>query len=102
MGRGGFSHSRIRERSIRSAKSEERLEAEMAGLLDSIESGVLLLDADGRIRMASDRLAAIFGLDSRRLLEFGTIDALIDSLAHPFRRPRGNRGAMARACAAGR
>ena len=27
--------------------SEQRLQAEMAGLLDSIESGVLLLDADG-------------------------------------------------------
>ena len=68
-------------------EAEERLEAEMAGLLDSIESGVLLLDADGQIRMASDRLAAIFGFESRRLLEFGTIDALIGSLAYHFLRP---------------
>ena len=68
-------------------ESEERLEAEMAGLLDSIESGVLLLDAEGQIRMASDRLAAIFGFESRRLLEFGTIDALIGSLAYHFLRP---------------
>ncbi len=68
-------------------EAEERLEAEMAGLLDSIESGVLLLDADGRILMASDRLAAIFGFESRRLLEFGTIDALIASLAYHFLRP---------------
>jgi PAS domain S-box-containing protein len=68
-------------------ESEERLEAEMAGLLDSIESGVLLLDADGRILMASDRLAAIFGFESRRLLEFGTVDALIGSLAYHFLRP---------------
>jgi two-component system NtrC family sensor kinase len=59
----------------------------MAGLLDSIESGVLLLDADGKIRIASDRLAAIFGLESRRLLEFGTIDALIGSLTYHFLRP---------------
>ncbi len=65
----------------------ERLEAEMAGLLDSIESGVLLLDGSGRIRMASDRLAAIFGIETRRLLEFGTMDALIGSLAHQFLRP---------------
>ena len=68
-------------------EAEERLKAEMAGLLDSIESGVLLLDADGRILMASDRLAAIFGFESRRLLEFGTMDALIGSLAYHFLRP---------------
>jgi len=67
--------------------AEERLEIEMAGLLDSIESGVLLLDADGHILMASDRLAAIFGLESRRLLEFVSIDALIASLAYQFLRP---------------
>ncbi len=46
-------------------EAEERLKAEMAGLLDSIESGVLLLDADGQIRMASERLAAIFGFESQ-------------------------------------
>jgi two-component system NtrC family sensor kinase len=68
-------------------EAEERLEAEMGGLLDSIESGVLLLDAEGRIRMASDRLAAIFGTESHRLLEYGTIDALIASLAQHFLRP---------------
>jgi len=73
-------HQRLHE-------SEERLEAEMAALLDSIESGVLLLDTDGRILKASDRLAAIFGIESRRLLELGTIDALIDSLAYHFLRP---------------
>ncbi len=68
-------------------ESEERLGAEMAGLLDSIESGVLLLDADGRILMASNRLAGIFGLESRRLREFGAIEALIDSLTYHFLRP---------------
>ena len=68
-------------------EAEERLEVEMACLLDSIESGVLLLDAGGKIRMATDRLAAIFGLESRRLLEFGTIDALIGSLTYHFLRP---------------
>jgi signal transduction histidine kinase/CheY-like chemotaxis protein len=68
-------------------EAEERLEAQMAGLLDSIESGVLLLDAGGKILMASERLAAIFGFESQRLLEFGTIDALIGSLAYHFLRP---------------
>jgi len=65
----------------------ERLEIEMAGLVDSIESGVLLLDADGQILMASDRLGVIFGFESRRLPEFRTIDTLIDSLTHLFLRP---------------
>jgi two-component system NtrC family sensor kinase len=68
-------------------ESEERLEAEMAGLVDSIESGVLLLDAEGKILMASDRLGAIFGLASRSLRGFGTIGALIDSLTYHFLRP---------------
>jgi PAS domain-containing protein len=62
--------------------TEMRLEAEMAGLLDSIESGILLLDVAGNIRMVSDRLAAILGCESRRLFELGTIEALMDSLAN--------------------
>ncbi len=73
------------ERNLR--ESEERLETELASLLESIESGVLLVDAEGRIRMASERLAAIFGLEPRRLQEFGTIHALMDNLAHQFLRP---------------
>jgi len=68
-------------------ETEERLKAEMAGLLASIESGVLILDADGRILMASERLAAIFGMESRHILEFGTIHALIDNLSYHFVRP---------------
>jgi two-component system NtrC family sensor kinase len=60
---------------------EERLEAEFAGLVDSIDSGVLLLDAEGRIVKASDRLAAIFGIEPRRILDLGTMDALMASLA---------------------
>jgi signal transduction histidine kinase/CheY-like chemotaxis protein len=68
-------------------ESEERLVTEMAALLESIESGVLLLDADGQIHMASDRLAAIFGLESRTLREFGGIEAMIGSLSYHFLRP---------------
>ncbi|HXC33149.1 MAG TPA: ATP-binding protein [Verrucomicrobiae bacterium] len=68
-------------------EAEERLEAELAGLVDSLDAGVLFLDADGQILLANDRLAAIFGLESHRLLEFGTIDALIGNLDHHFLRP---------------
>jgi signal transduction histidine kinase/FixJ family two-component response regulator len=67
--------------------AEERLEAEMAGLLDSIEAGVLILDSEGRIRVASERLGAILGLEPRRLLELRTMDGLIDQVAHQFSRP---------------
>ncbi len=37
--------------------------------------------------MVSDRLAAILGFEARRLLELGTIDALIDNVAPHFTRP---------------
>ena len=65
----------------------ERLEAEMEGLLESVDSGVLLLDADGHIRRISERLGAIFGIDTRRLLELRTMEALIESLSHQLLRP---------------
>jgi signal transduction histidine kinase/CheY-like chemotaxis protein len=66
---------------------EGRLEAEMHGLTDSIDSGVLLLDAAGNIRVASDRLAQIMGLEGRGLFGLGSIDGLIDSLAGRFKHP---------------
>jgi PAS domain-containing protein len=68
-------------------EEEGRREAEMLGLMDSIDSGVLLLDAVGNIRGVSDRFAQIMGLDARSLVELGTIDALIDSLAGRFNHP---------------
>ncbi len=88
-GQGPWWLVHVEDRDARQAlhEAEDRLEAEMTGLLDSIESGVLLLDASGHIVRASDRLAAIFGFESRRLLELGTLDALIDSLAYHLLRP---------------
>jgi len=71
----------------RSVRETERLKAEMAGLVDSIEPGVLLLDEEGRVRMASDRLAAILGIEARRLVEFGTLETLIDRVSHQFQDP---------------
>jgi PAS domain S-box-containing protein len=68
-------------------ESEARLEVELLGLMDSIDSGVLLLDGAGKIRVVSDRFAQIMGLETRSLLELGTIDALIDSLAGRFNHP---------------
>jgi signal transduction histidine kinase/ActR/RegA family two-component response regulator len=74
---------------LREANLEEvgRLKVEMLGVMDSIDSGVLMLDAAGNIRVVSDRFAQIVGLEARSLLELGTIDALIDSLAGRFTHP---------------
>ncbi len=67
----------------RNAQLQEQaiLDAEMLGLMDSIDYGVLLLDAAGKIRMASDRFAQIMGLQARTIPEFGTIDVLIGNIA---------------------
>jgi two-component system NtrC family sensor kinase len=69
------------------AAAEGRIEAEMAGVLDSIDSGILILDNAGNIRTVSERLGIIMGAKGRRLFELGTIDALMDSLASQFSRP---------------
>jgi signal transduction histidine kinase/ActR/RegA family two-component response regulator len=68
-------------------EEEGRREAEMLGLMDSIDFGVLLLDVAGNIRSVSDRFGRIMGLEARSLVELGTIDALIDSLAGRFNHP---------------
>jgi signal transduction histidine kinase/CheY-like chemotaxis protein len=73
------------QQSLREA--DGRLETVIAGLIDSIESGVLLFDAAGNIRMVSDRFATIMGGEARRLFELGTIEALMDRLANQFSRP---------------
>ena len=69
------------------AEEKEQLETEIAGLLESIDSGALLVDAEGRIARASNRLGTIFGIEARRLLEFGSIQGLIDGVAQQCLRP---------------
>jgi PAS domain S-box-containing protein len=69
------------------ADAEARREAELRGLMEAIDSGVILLDADGNIRAVSGRFAEIMGVESRHLAELGTIDALIDRLAGRFSHP---------------
>ena len=68
-------------------QSEENMNAELLGLMDSIDYGVLLLDASGKIRIVSDRFAQIMGGQARSLLELGMIDVLIDTLASRFSHP---------------
>jgi signal transduction histidine kinase/CheY-like chemotaxis protein len=66
---------------------ETNVNAELFGLMDSIDYGVLLLDAAGKIRIVSDRFAQIMGGQARSLIEFGMIDVLIDNLASRFSHP---------------
>jgi signal transduction histidine kinase/CheY-like chemotaxis protein len=68
-------------------KAEDRLEAELRGLMDSIDSGVLLLDTEGKICAASDRLAQILNIEGRPLMELGTVKAMVESLAPRLKRP---------------
>lgn len=72
-------------RTLQEAKG--RLEVELAGLVDSIDSGVLLFDVEGKIRLASDRLASILGFKKRQILELGNIEDLINRVACHFTRP---------------
>ncbi len=63
------------------AEDGARLGLELSALLESIDAGVLLVDEAGRIRRANERLGALFGIEAQRLVEFRTIQALIESLA---------------------
>ena len=68
-------------------EAHARLEAELAAVVDSIDAGVLLVDAAGKIRRVSDRLGAILGIEARRLAECGGIEALIERVSGQFSHP---------------
>jgi len=68
-------------------QTEAIMNAEMLGLMDSIDYGVLLLDAAGKIRIVSERFAQIMGGQASSLLELGMVDVLIDNLASRFSHP---------------
>ncbi len=83
-----------------SPAEEERTASELNGLLDSLESGVLIFGGSGRIRASNDRFAQMMGLDPRAVRELGTFGRLVETLsarfAHPAEfaercRERGNR-----------
>ena len=72
----------------RAEQKIQKLEAELASLLDSLDSGVVLFDAAGRIRLVNDRFAQLTGLDARRAAELETFDALVEAVAGHFRDPQ--------------
>ncbi|MGB6544269.1 MAG: ATP-binding protein [Candidatus Acidiferrales bacterium] len=71
------------------AVEEDRAASELSGLLDSLDSGVLVFDASGRIRAANDRFAQMMGLDARATRELGGFEILVETLSGRFAHPAG-------------
>jgi signal transduction histidine kinase/CheY-like chemotaxis protein len=77
---------------LTAARSAERrrkeVDAELAAVLDSMESGMLLFDAQGGLRLANTRFAHLLGLEPRRLGEIADFEALLGTVRDRFREPR--------------
>jgi signal transduction histidine kinase/FixJ family two-component response regulator len=61
--------------------------AELKSVLDSVETGIILLDPSGRVRFSNDRFAQLFGLPSRRLTDLEGFQELGGLVAGRFRSP---------------
>jgi signal transduction histidine kinase/ActR/RegA family two-component response regulator len=74
---------------LRAAEQKgSRAEAELLALLDSLDTGVLLFDAAGRLRLANDRFGQLMGLETRRVTQLGHAEALVEALAGHFLEPQ--------------
>jgi PAS domain S-box-containing protein len=62
-------------------------EALLAGLADSTDSGIVLFDPQGNVRLANDRFAQFFGLSRTEIEEAQTWSALASSVAAHFPEP---------------
>jgi signal transduction histidine kinase/CheY-like chemotaxis protein len=60
----------------------------LAALVDSLDSGVLLAEPRGRVRLASSRLAPLLGLDSALMAGIASFDDLLAAVRGNFRDPR--------------
>ena len=70
------------------AEAEWRqVEAELRGVLDSVQVGVILLDPSGRIRFSNARFGQLFGLGVRQLRESSNFEQLPDLIGKRFRNP---------------
>jgi signal transduction histidine kinase/CheY-like chemotaxis protein len=61
--------------------------AELMSVLDSVETGIILLDPSGRVRFSNDRFALLFGLQSRKLANLEGFRELEALVAERFRTP---------------
>ena len=62
-------------------------EALLAGLADSTDSGIVLFDPQGNVRLANDRFAQFFGLSRMEIEEAQTWGALASSVSAHFPEP---------------
>lgn len=61
--------------------------AELKSVLDSVETGIILLDFSGRVRFSNDRFAQLFGLQPRKLANLEGFPELEALVAGRFRSP---------------
>ena len=64
-----------------------QVEAELTSVLDSIQTGTILLDATGRIRFCNARFGQYFGMERRQLQSLETFENLTELVAPRFRIP---------------
>ena len=63
----------------------KQTQAELCSVLDAVQAGILLVDANGRIRRANSRLGMLFGLETRLLGTLETFDDLARAIEPRFR-----------------
>jgi PAS domain S-box-containing protein len=62
-------------------------QALLAGVADSTESGIVLFDPDGNLRLANDRFVQLFGFSRPEISKVRTWSALASSVTTNFREP---------------
>ena len=66
-----------------------QVEAELLTVLDSVQAGVMLMGAGGRLRYANARFGQYFGVEQTRLERLETIVELEELIAPRFQTPEG-------------
>lgn len=61
-------------------------QAELCSVLEAVHAGVLLIGANGRIRLTNARFGVLFGLDSHAMSAFETYDDLARAIGPRFRK----------------
>lgn len=73
----------------RAEEKWRQVDAELRSVLDSVPTGILLLDVAGRVRFSSVRFRQLFGIDACGLEKARTILEIQETLAQRFRNPEG-------------
>ena len=66
----------------------KEVDAELAAVLDSMESGIVVFDAQGRLRLSNARFAHLLGVDPLRLAQLADFEQLLGEVRQRFRDPR--------------